>query len=90
MLIVAIIDLPDDKDGTAGDAADRVTEGVLARVVDECGYADDGGPYSPAEVVVHALDGPTAVTAAESMRVLLDHLASATSRGHGPLIEGRT
>lgn len=84
MLIIAMIDLPDTDNGTGGDAPDVVATGVLARVEDEAGYSDDGNPYGPGEVTVYALTGPQ-VVAAESMRVLLAHLASATAIGHGPL-----
>lgn len=94
MLIVAIIDLPDTEDGTDGDAPDRVAEGVLGRVQDEAGYSEHGGnPYTPAEVTVHALIGPTSPPHLAAMyegwvvglREELDTHAAATAHGHGPL-----
>jgi hypothetical protein len=86
MLIVAIIDLPDDPDGTGGDAPDVVTEGILARVQDECRYRDDYHPYTPAEVVVYALSAAPVVGC---VRHLLDAHADTAARGHGPLVPGR-
>lgn len=85
MLIVALIELPDTdptaSTGTYGDAPDVIATAVLARVEQECGYDDNGNPYGPGEVVVHALT--TAPT--EVFFRSLDHVAAATARGHGPL-----
>lgn len=90
MLIVTIIDLPEDADGTAGDAPDRVAEAVLARVEDECGYAADGGPHVPAEVTVYAVEHSAADQARDGANRLCAALASARSIGHGPLLAGRS